>query len=279
MLDIPEIIHGTKIFINGIHFRRFLKLYALHPPQSRASLTSAELSSPFYLLSAHGRLHSSKKHRLHHFSGNRLLRNSHATMNSTTSRLSETFQDAYNCIRLNSSVDIEHWLMTICSSGSFDISANTFSISTGDVRKEIIVLPKLKVEEPDLPQELRDSFHEFQNRAKEYINSETAMTLALLPDSSSCCEIVTEIIAPVNVIKKRLLQYGLTTSEGHACVNPQLILEDKYQIIDWFSGILMFSTMLLGPFCAENMESLLQVHLQVFSLYASQLQWKVNWVV
>ncbi|XP_065852464.1 nuclear intron maturase 4, mitochondrial isoform X2 [Euphorbia lathyris] len=93
------------------------------------------------------------------------------------------------------------------------------------------------VAEPALPQELRDSFHEFQKLAKEYVNSETATTLALLPNSNSDPEMTTGIIAPLNVIKKRLLRYGLITSKGHSCVNRRLIIQDKTHIIDWFSGI------------------------------------------
>lgn len=93
------------------------------------------------------------------------------------------------------------------------------------------------VAEPALPQELKDSFYEFQKCAEKYVKSETAATLALLPNSSSCTETVTEIIAPVNAIKKRLLRYGLTTSRGHACRTPLLVLQDDIQIIDWFSGI------------------------------------------
>ncbi|WCJ28394.1 Nuclear intron maturase 4 mitochondrial [Euphorbia peplus] len=93
------------------------------------------------------------------------------------------------------------------------------------------------VAEPALPQELRDSYQEFQRLAKEYVKSETATTLALMPNFNSDPEMTTEIIAPVNIIKKRLLRYGLITSKGHSCVNRRLIVQDKTHIIDWFSGI------------------------------------------
>uniref|UniRef100_A0A5B6YUB0 Reverse transcriptase domain-containing protein n=1 Tax=Davidia involucrata TaxID=16924 RepID=A0A5B6YUB0_DAVIN len=95
------------------------------------------------------------------------------------------------------------------------------------------------IAEPALPQELRDSFYEFQKRAEEYISSETASTLALLPTSTSSNESVTitEVIAPVNIIKKRLLRYGLTNAKGFPHTSHFLILQDNIQIIEWFSGI------------------------------------------
>lgn len=95
--------------------------------------------------------------------------------------------------------------------------------------------------EPSLPQELRDTFYEFQKRAEEYISSETASLIALLPDSSSSTESVrmTEIIAPVNIIKKRLLRYRLTNSKGFPCTSRMLILQDSTQIVDWFEGLVL----------------------------------------
>ncbi|CAK9141802.1 unnamed protein product [Ilex paraguariensis] len=94
------------------------------------------------------------------------------------------------------------------------------------------------IAEPLLPRELRDSFYKFQKCAEEYISSETASTLTLLSNSSSSSDFVfTEIIAPVNIIKKRLLRYGLTTNEGYPRACHKLILQDNNQIIDWFSGL------------------------------------------
>ncbi|XP_060674949.1 nuclear intron maturase 4, mitochondrial [Ziziphus jujuba] len=95
------------------------------------------------------------------------------------------------------------------------------------------------VSEPAMPKELRNSFYEFQKRAEEYIVSETASTLSLLPNSGSSVKplIKTEIIAPVDAIKKCLLRYGLTTSKGYPCASSSLILLDSSEIIDWFSGI------------------------------------------
>uniref|UniRef100_A0A2P2PMC9 Domain X domain-containing protein n=1 Tax=Rhizophora mucronata TaxID=61149 RepID=A0A2P2PMC9_RHIMU len=65
----------------------------------------------------------------------------------------ETLENAYNCILLNSNVAITSAkdsmsftsLAEELSSGSFDISANTFTISTKGVNKETLVLPKLKL--------------------------------------------------------------------------------------------------------------------------------------
>ncbi|KAK2971329.1 hypothetical protein RJ640_013430 [Escallonia rubra] len=91
--------------------------------------------------------------------------------------------------------------------------------------------------EPTLPQELRDSFYTFQKRAEEYVSSETASTLALLSCSHSESPTVTEIIAPVHAIKKRLLRYGLVNAKGNPRACYMLILQDNNQIIDWFSGI------------------------------------------
>nr|GMD71424.1 nuclear intron maturase 4, mitochondrial [Ipomoea batatas] len=71
------------------------------------------------------------------------------------------------------------------------------------------------------------------------ISSETASTLALLPNANSSSESAfrIQIIAPINAIKKRLYRYGLTNSDGfpHAC--HTLVFLDHNHIIDWFSGI------------------------------------------
>lgn len=95
------------------------------------------------------------------------------------------------------------------------------------------------IAEPSLPPELRDSFYAFQKRAEEYVSSETVATAALLPNSSSSSKPVFDIkiIAPINVIKKRLLRYGLTNTKGHARTCHVLILQDTDQIIDWFLGL------------------------------------------
>ncbi|XP_037492501.1 nuclear intron maturase 4, mitochondrial isoform X2 [Jatropha curcas] len=126
-------------------------------------------------------------------------------------------------------METDHWYKLLIKIWMQDITAKA-------AESEEFILSKY-IAEPALPKELRDSFHEFQKRANGYVNSETATTLALLPNSSSSTEMITEIIAPVNVIKKRLLRYGLITPAGHSCVNRQLILQDKAHIIYWFSGI------------------------------------------
>ncbi|KAH6798892.1 Intron maturase [Perilla frutescens var. frutescens] len=111
-------------------------------------------------------------------------------------------------------------------------------VNAKGAKNEEIVLAKLVVE-PALPQELRDSYSEFQKRAKEYVYSETASTLALLSGSNSSPHSfsITETVVPVNFIIKRLHRYGLTNRDGYARTCHVLILLDDDQIIDWFTGI------------------------------------------
>lgn len=94
--------------------------------------------------------------------------------------------------------------------------------------------------EPSLPRELTESFLEFQKLAEEYVSSETKSLLALIPNSTSsgeCNLVTTEVIAPVNVIKKRLFRYRLTNPKGYARASPLLVLLDSSEIIDWYSGL------------------------------------------
>ncbi|KAE8658393.1 Cation/hydrogen exchanger 15 [Hibiscus syriacus] len=63
-----------------------------------------------------------------------------------------TLQDAYNCIKLNSDVDISLKDDSVCFNslakelldGNFDVRGNTFSFSTGGINKEVLVLPNPK---------------------------------------------------------------------------------------------------------------------------------------
>ncbi|CAH9061965.1 unnamed protein product [Cuscuta europaea] len=89
--------------------------------------------------------------------------------------------------------------------------------------------------EPSLPQDLRDSFYEFQNCVDRYVSSETSATLALLPNTASPFK--TQILAPINVIRKRLYRYGLTNADGFPRTCHVLVFLDRNHIIDWFSGI------------------------------------------
>ncbi|XP_028783640.1 nuclear intron maturase 4, mitochondrial-like [Neltuma alba] len=64
----------------------------------------------------------------------------------------ETLQDAYNCLRLNSNVDVDlnydssfNTLAEGLCDGGFDVTANTFTISTRGANKEVLVLPNLKL--------------------------------------------------------------------------------------------------------------------------------------
>ncbi|KAM3702675.1 hypothetical protein ACJW31_04G043000 [Castanea mollissima] len=134
-----------------------------------------------------------------------------------------------SCFR-KAGMETDHWYKLLLKIWMQDVRAKA-------AKSEEIILSKY-VAEPSLPQELKDSFYEFQSRAKEYVSSETCSTLALLPNSSSNkSDTITEIIAPVNAIKKRLLRYGLATYEGYARTTSLLILQDNTQIIDWFSGV------------------------------------------
>ncbi|XP_017980919.1 PREDICTED: uncharacterized protein LOC18611882 [Theobroma cacao] len=135
-----------------------------------------------------------------------------------------------SCFR-KAGMETDHWYKVLTKIWMQDIKAKA-------AENEESILSKCVVE-PALPQELKESYYEFLKRANEYVYSETAATLALLPNSSSNAGSVaiTEIIAPVNAIKKRLLRYGLTTSEGYPHVVSLLVLQDNFQIIDWFSGI------------------------------------------
>ncbi|CAK7354864.1 unnamed protein product [Dovyalis caffra] len=141
---------------------------------------------------------------------------------------SSSLLNQISCYR-KAGMETDHWYKFLLKAWMKDMKAKA-------AESEEFVLSKY-VAEPAVPQELRESFHEFQKRAEEYVKSETALTLALLPNSSSSSENITEIIAPVNAINKRLLRYGLSTSQGHSRAIPELILQDDIQIIDWFSGI------------------------------------------
>ncbi|XP_006465053.1 nuclear intron maturase 4, mitochondrial-like isoform X4 [Citrus sinensis] len=125
----------------------------------------------------------------------------------------------------------DHWYKFLLKVWMQDIKAKA-------AESEGLILSKY-IAEPALPQELRESFYEFQKRVDEYVSSETAAALSLLPNSFSSAKSVTitEIVAPVSAIKKRLFRYGLITSEGHPRTNSLLILQNDSQIIDWFSGV------------------------------------------
>lgn len=74
-------------------------------------------------------------------------------------------------------------------------------------------------------------------RVQEYISSETASTLALLPNSN-CSSFTTQIIAPISIIMKRLFRYGLTNSKGHSQPCHLLVFWDDDEIVDWYAGLI-----------------------------------------
>ncbi|KAL3536072.1 hypothetical protein ACH5RR_004533 [Cinchona calisaya] len=134
-----------------------------------------------------------------------------------------------SCFR-KAGMETDHWYKLLMKIWMQNINAK-FEASEDFILCKHIV-------EPSLPKELRDSYYEFQKRAKEYISSETTATLALLPSPSSpVSRSVTEVIAPVEAIKKRLIRYGLTNAEGFPRMCHILVLQDDDQIIDWFSGV------------------------------------------
>ncbi|GMY12496.1 nuclear intron maturase 4, mitochondrial isoform X1 [Fagus crenata] len=143
---------------------------------------------------------------------------------------SKSILSQVSCFR-KAGMETDHWYKLLLKVWMQDVKAKA-------AKSEEIILSKY-VAEPSLPQELKDTFYEFQRRAEEYVSSETASTLALLPNSSSSSksDIITEIIAPVNAIKKRLSRYGLATYVGYPRTTFLLILQDNTQIIDWFSGV------------------------------------------
>ncbi|XP_030462558.1 nuclear intron maturase 4, mitochondrial isoform X1 [Syzygium oleosum] len=132
-----------------------------------------------------------------------------------------------SCYR-KAGMETDHWYKLLLKIWMLNVNAKS-------AESEEIILSRY-VAEPSLPTELIDSFCEFQKRVDEYVASETASTLALLPKSSDPVT-STEINAPVHVIEKHLLRYEVTNSRGYARSATPLILQDSDKIIDWFSGI------------------------------------------
>ncbi|RZC58102.1 hypothetical protein C5167_005408 [Papaver somniferum] len=76
------------------------------------------------------------------------------------------------------------------------------------------------------------------NARAQHSEEETATTLALLPDSvSNQSTTITEILAPIDVIRRKLLLYGLVNGGGYPRPISALILQDNIEIIHWFSGL------------------------------------------
>ncbi|XP_057458393.1 nuclear intron maturase 4, mitochondrial [Lotus japonicus] len=136
-----------------------------------------------------------------------------------------------SCFR-KSGMETDHWYKELLKIWMQDIQ-------TKNVKSEKSILSKC-VAEPALPQELKDSFYEFMKQAEQYISSEADSILKLLPNENSSTERVmakTEIVAPINAIKQRLLRYGLTTSKGFPRSANLLNMQDTTEIVDWFEGI------------------------------------------
>ncbi|CAO2827689.1 unnamed protein product [Amaranthus hypochondriacus] len=128
-------------------------------------------------------------------------------------------------------METDHWYKQLIKIWLQDVQTKAAS-------SEEFILSKY-IAEPSLPPTLRESFYEFQRLVEEYNCSETESLRSLLPscELSQQSEAITKVIAPINVLKKRLLRYGLVNDEGYARGVRALILQDTNQIIDWFSGI------------------------------------------
>lgn len=144
---------------------------------------------------------------------------------------SSSLLNRVSCFR-KPGMETDHWYKHLLKIWMQDVQAK-------NAKSEESILSKC-VAEPALPQELKDSFYEFTKQAEQYISSEAASILKLLPNSNGSTEHVmtkSEIIAPIYAIKKRLVRYGLTTSKGFPRSANLLITQDTTEIIDWFSGI------------------------------------------
>ncbi|CAJ1943498.1 unnamed protein product [Sphenostylis stenocarpa] len=144
---------------------------------------------------------------------------------------SSSLLNKVSCFR-KSGMETDHWYKHLLKIWMQDVQAK-------NVNSEESILSKC-VAEPALPHELKDSFYEFTKQAEQYISAEADSILKLLPNNSISTErpmAKTEIIAPINSIKLRLLRYGLTTARGYPRSANLLIMLDTTEIIDWFSGI------------------------------------------
>ncbi|RYR47374.1 hypothetical protein HN51_052899 [Arachis hypogaea] len=145
---------------------------------------------------------------------------------------SSSILNRVSCYR-KSGMETDHWYKHLMKIWIQDVQTKHASEKT--------ILSKC-VAEPALPLELTDSFYEFKKQAEQYITSEAASVVELLPNNNSSLGNVmtkTEIIAPLEAIKRRLLRYGLTTSNGFPRSTNLLIMQDTTEIIDWFSGIII----------------------------------------
>lgn len=130
----------------------------------------------------------------------------------------------------------DHWFKHLLKIWMEDMNASVAA-------NKKIILSKY-IAEPALPEDLRDSFYEFQKQAMEYVSSETAATLALMRSSttntvsiSSTETTVMRTEAPIKFIKRSLYRYGLINVEGYPRHVSTLILQDDALIINWFSGL------------------------------------------
>lgn len=132
----------------------------------------------------------------------------------------------------------DHWFKSLVKIWMQDMNAKAEA-------NEEVVLSKY-IAEPSLPQDLRDSYYNFQKLAKEYVSSETATTMALLPCSSANLgsslaaeSTITRMEAPISFLAKSLHRYGLINIRGFPRHVSALVLLDDILIINWFSGLVL----------------------------------------
>ncbi|XP_072961978.1 nuclear intron maturase 4, mitochondrial [Typha angustifolia] len=130
----------------------------------------------------------------------------------------------------------DHWFKSLLKIWMQDVNA--------DIEANEDILLSKYIAEPELPQDLTDSFYNFQNQVNKYVASETAATVALLSSSianrestSSTERTITRMEAPISFIKKSLHRYGLINIEGFPRHVSTLVLQDDILIINWFSGL------------------------------------------
>ncbi|KAL4185692.1 hypothetical protein AMTRI_Chr10g7210 [Amborella trichopoda] len=124
----------------------------------------------------------------------------------------------------------EHWFRHLLKIWIQDLGTQVKRNEEETLAKHIV--------EPELPLELVNSFYNFQQKAKEYISSESLSTRSLLESHSlSSPTMTTKLEAPIRVLKKSMIRYGLIDTEGNPRHISMLILQDDLQIINWFCGL------------------------------------------
>ncbi|KAF3786422.1 hypothetical protein EJ110_NYTH23239 [Nymphaea thermarum] len=123
----------------------------------------------------------------------------------------------------------DHWFKYLLKVWIQDLSPKA-EINEEEVLSKYIV-------EPAIPEELIISFYNFQRKAEEYISSETSAICSLLPTTADTKNRRLTSFAPVDVIAKSLLRYGIVNKAGFPQGVRALVLQDDHQIVTWFAGL------------------------------------------